>query len=120
MVAGQTPPFPDELTRKRPLRYPEETDAVNQRVVSRAAEDAIFASLPASSSSSLVFNGSSHPSVLYYCLLHVLRGASPGRISKKSHSGEKSCAKKRSSAKKSNLLRFCVFLLCNGFAYIGE
>lgn len=85
--------------RKRPLRYPEETDAVNQRVVSRAAEDAIFASLPASSSS-LVFNGSSHPSVLYYCLLYVLHAASPGRISKKSHSGEKSCAKKRSSAKK--------------------
>lgn len=105
--------------RKRPLRYPEEADAVNQRVVSRAAEDAIFASLPASSSS-LVFNGSSHPSVLYYCLLHVLHAASPGRISKKSHSGEKSCGKKRSSAKKSSLLCFCVFLLCNDFAYIGE
>lgn len=118
MVAGQTPPFLDEIMRKRPLRYPEETDAVNQRVVSRAAEDAIFASLPASSS--LVFNGSSHPSVLYYCLLHVLRGASPGRISKKSHSGEKSCAKKRLSAKKRSLLCFCVFLLCNDFAYIGE
>lgn len=57
--------------RKRPLRYPEETDAVNQRVVSRAAEDAIFTSLPASSSS-LVFNGSSHPFVLHYCLLQLL------------------------------------------------
>lgn len=48
-VAEQTPVFLAETFRKRPLRRPEEeTDADNQRVPSRAAEDAIFTSLPVS------------------------------------------------------------------------
>lgn len=45
-VAEQTPACLAETVRRRALRGPEVAGAANQRVVSRATQDAIFTSLP--------------------------------------------------------------------------